>query len=275
MSDWRTEQRRQRGEHIDDTAGARKRAGEVLGGLQSFFIGDTPSEMAFNAATMGALPLKALRVPMMGLSAMTAADDAEASGPLQKLMQRLVAKKVDNSVEDLGRQYMTKHIGPAQSVQVFTDADYRELQEALEFYARPRVLSPERSRALTSLLNEAQHPGMKTHVLYSGRDFSEPTSAFQLTNDHELGDIGLYMPNLVALMGQKGTGTQALQEARRSGPYGLIATPSSRPFYDKLIQRLDNFQSLPDEDLQGIAYQYKKDGGLVEAEDDFAYPGMF
>lgn len=270
MSDWRTEQRRQRGEHIDDTAGARKRAGEVLGGLQSFFIGDTPSEMAFNAATMGALPLKALRVPMMGLSAMTAADDANA-GPLAKLRQLATrlrgAPKPKLTAEDLGTQYMTKTPGPAQAGRVFTNEQLNELRDQLAFYSRARALPPEHANSLRMLMKAAEEPGMKTHVLYTGSDFTEPTAAFQLTPDHDLDLTGQYMPNLVSLLGLKGQGTQALQEARRTGPYGLVATPKSKDFYEHMLGKLDNFGPVADEDLRGVAYEYKKKGGLIQMKE--------
>lgn len=268
MSDWRLEQRKQRGEHIDDTAGAREQASKVLGGLKSFFIGDTPSEMAFNAATMGALPLKALRVPMMGLSALSAADDAQA-GPLAKLRQLVTQTrkmpKPKLTAEDLGTQYMTKTPGPAQSGRVFTPEQLNELRDQLEFYTKARALPPEHANSLQMLMKAAEEPGMKTHVLYTGSDFTEPTAAFQLTPDHDLELTGQYMPNLVSLLGMKGQGTQALQEARRAGPYGLVATPKSKDFYEKMLGQLDNFGPVEDVDLRGVAYEYKKKGGLVEA----------
>lgn len=278
MADWQLEQRKQRGEHIDDTAEARSKAREVLGGLKSFFIGDTPSEMAFNAATAAALPLKALRVPMMGLSALTAADDAQA-GVLSKLAS-LFSKAKPQVAEQLGSRYLTKAAGPAKSGQVFTSKDLAALQEALTAYGKAKALDTKHADSFQMLMQAAEKPNTKTHVLYANDDYTQPISAFQLDSEHGLDLIGDYMPNLVSLENAKGAGTQALQEARRAGPYGLVATQDSKPFYEKMLQRLENFQPATDKDLQGIAYQYKKKGGLVaansnEADDDFAYPGMF
>lgn len=175
------------------------------------------------------------------------------------------AKPVVQATEELGPRYMTASPGVAKAGRVFTAGEINALRDELEWYAKPRVLSPERNKALTSILTDAQNPGVKTHVLYTGEDFTEPASVFQLQSEHDLADIGNYMPNLVALLGSKGTGTQALQEARRSGPYGLVSTPHSRPFYEKISDgRLPGFMKHPDKDLDGVAYQHKKKGGLVK-----------
>lgn len=250
---------------------------EGFKGVLSALIPQDLSELGLAVAT-GPVG-KAARLGGLALASGSYAPEAEASGlgKLLKYVQQFgKAQPVRQAAEELGAQYLTKAPGPAKAGRVFTNADLNALRDELAFYAKPRVLSPERNQALMSLLKQAEEPGVKTHVLYTGEDFSEPASAFQLMSEHALPDIGYYMPNLVALLGGKGTGTQAIQEARRAGPYGLVSTPTSRAFYEKISDgRLQGFGPHADPELRGIAYQYKKDGGLVEADDDFAYPGMF
>lgn len=188
-------------------------------------------------------------------------------GILAEIAKRFAkpAVKAVQPTEELGAKYLTKAPGPSASGRVFTNKELQELRDQLAFYTQPRNLAPENANSLQMLLKQAEEPGVKTHVLYTGADYTEPAAAFQLTADHELDGIGNYMPNLVTLLsGTKGIGTQALQEARRSGPFGLVNTPHSRPFYDKVSDgRLPGFGRYNNEEFQGVAHQYKADGGLV------------
>jgi len=239
---------------------------EGFKGVLSALIPQDLSELGLAVAT-GPVG-KAARLGGLALASGSYAPEAEASGlgKLLKYVQQFgKAQPVKQAAEELGAQYLTKAPGPAKAGRVFTNADLNALRDELAFYAKPRVLSPERNQALMSLLKQAEEPGVKTHVLYTGEDFSEPTVAFQLTPDHDLELTGQYMPNLVSLLGMKGQGTQALQEARRTGPYGLVATPKSKDFYEKMLGKLENFGPTADEDLRGVAYEYKKKGGLVAA----------
>jgi len=133
MSDWQVEQRRRQGEHIDDLSEPISRAKEVKGGLKSFFIGDTPSEMAFNAATLGLLPMagvgRAAKLALGGLSAMTAADDAEG-------ITLLPAKQLKGALGDIARQ-VQDYVGYAAQRGLPLSNEALFFHEQVPFYISP------------------------------------------------------------------------------------------------------------------------------------------
>lgn len=159
---------------------------------------------------------------------------------------------------------LVRAAGPAVSSRAFTPRDLPSLQEALAPFTRPRALPPDRSAALTSLLQQSRDPGITTHLLFPQDDLS-PLAAYQLTRRHGLDPeiTGLYMPNLVSLSNTPGVGVQTLQDARSQGPFSLVTTPGARGFYEKMTQRLPGFQRHPNPEFNGIAYEYRADGGRI------------
>jgi len=232
MSDWQLDQRRRRGEHVDEFSVPAAKAKEVKKGLKSFFIGDTPSEMAFNAATLGFLPAvgmgKAAKLGLGGLSALLAADDVEA-GALGQLRRMIIGSK---DLDELRRALA--HI-TSRRPSIDDDNEWRKVIMANELVAN------------------AETPGVRTHMFVD--DTGKAQGAYQLSGAKD----GTYLPYMVA--DQKGLGTELLDDAQFLTPTQLLelyAIPGSDGFYRKR-------PGWREDQTDGISrFRYQKPGGLTQ-----------
>ena len=146
--------------------------------------------------------------------------------------------------------------GPAVKGFSYEASDLAALRDALRDYIKPRMLPPDRSSALASVLKTAEEPGAVTHVLSS--NFDEPTAAFVVTPGKEMGMDADYLAHLVSLAGQPGTGKQVLKTLQLQGPAEFISTPQSQGYYQKLLREgFPGLQEHPDLEFGHTRYTLK------------------
>lgn len=163
------EERQRRGEHVDPYASRRELARNQLGAIKSFFIGDTPSEMAFNAALIPTGGVgKLARSALMGLSAATASDEAMAANPLSAIYKAI--KKLSPANPERAMQR-------AESL----SSDFDLPRYSPSAIARLATLSPAAQRGFSESLVSTKSPIAATYMRPS--EFLERTPPLETVRD--------------------------------------------------------------------------------------------